>query len=63
MGEDGTEGASALSQMGGKVIVESPRTAVIDGMPLSVIRRGVPAEEEMVERMAERIINFTYLVK
>ncbi len=41
MGNDGRQGARAIKAVGGSVIVESERTAVIFGMPQQVIREGV----------------------
>ena len=40
MGEDGACGAEAISKAGGHVIVESNESAVVFGMPRSVIERG-----------------------
>jgi two-component system chemotaxis response regulator CheB len=41
MGKDGVEGARAIQRVGGKVIVEDPRTCVADGMPKAVISAGL----------------------
>jgi len=41
MGVDGVEGARAIAEARGLVIVESHETAVVDGMPTAVIRAGV----------------------
>ena len=40
MGEDGARGAEAVREAGGYVIVESNESAVVFGMPRSVIERG-----------------------
>jgi two-component system, chemotaxis family, protein-glutamate methylesterase/glutaminase len=40
MGEDGASGAEAVRKAGGHVIAESNETAIIFGMPRSVIERG-----------------------
>jgi two-component system chemotaxis response regulator CheB len=42
MGEDGVDGARAIVEAGGVVIVESEQTAVVHGMPGAVLRAGVP---------------------
>jgi len=59
MGDDGAAGALAVYGEGGEIVVESRETAIIDGMPSSVLRAGVPAEELPVERIAERIARFS----
>lgn len=41
MGDDGTEGARAIREAGGTVIAESEESAVVYGMPGSVIRAGL----------------------
>lgn len=40
MGTDGTLGAAAIARAGGRVIAESEETAVVSGMPSSVVRAG-----------------------
>jgi two-component system, chemotaxis family, protein-glutamate methylesterase/glutaminase len=40
MGEDGARGAEAVRKVGGYVIAESNESAVVFGMPRSVIERG-----------------------
>jgi two-component system, chemotaxis family, protein-glutamate methylesterase/glutaminase len=41
MGDDGTAGARAVREAGGVVIAESEETAVVNGMPGSVVREGL----------------------
>ncbi|MGB8221105.1 MAG: chemotaxis-specific protein-glutamate methyltransferase CheB [Polyangiales bacterium] len=41
MGDDGAEGALEISKRGGAVLVESPESAVLSGMPLAVRRTRV----------------------
>jgi|GEM_PF-37426 len=41
MGDDGVEGARAIAAVRGLLVVESRETAVVDGMPMAVIRAGV----------------------
>ncbi|NOY92287.1 MAG: chemotaxis-specific protein-glutamate methyltransferase CheB [Deltaproteobacteria bacterium] len=40
MGDDGAEGAKAIAEAGGRVVAESPETAVIYGMPAAAVRAG-----------------------
>ena len=40
MGKDGTEGAWAIRQAGGRVIVQDPEDAAVNGMPRAAIERG-----------------------
>ena len=44
MGDDGVEGARAIRDAGGIVIAESQETAIVNGMPGSVVRAGVASE-------------------
>lgn len=41
MGRDGRDGAIAVKKAGGHVLAQSPETCVVDGMPRSVIERGL----------------------
>ncbi|HEU4406046.1 MAG TPA: chemotaxis response regulator protein-glutamate methylesterase [Polyangiaceae bacterium] len=41
MGDDGVEGARAVRDAGGVVLVESPESAVVFGMPGAVVRAGL----------------------
>lgn len=45
MGDDGLEGARAIRDAGGIVIAESAETAVVYGMPGSVVRAGLATKE------------------
>lgn len=40
-GSDGASGCEEIHQNGGKVIVQEPRTAQFDGMPVSIIKAGI----------------------
>ena len=53
MGEDGVQGAKAITDAGGVVVVESEKTAVVHGMPGAVLRAGVPQRTLMLEEIAE----------
>jgi two-component system chemotaxis response regulator CheB len=44
MGDDGVEGARAIRDAGGIVIAESQETAIVNGMPGSVVRAGLASE-------------------
>lgn len=41
LGDDGTEGLALIKSAGGRVLVQDPATAVVDGMPGAPIRRGI----------------------
>jgi two-component system CheB/CheR fusion protein len=43
-GSDGTAGAAAIREVGGTVIAQDPETCKFDGMPSSVIRKGLAQE-------------------
>ena len=59
MGDDGAAGALSVFGEGGEVVVESPETAIVDGMPNSVLRSGVPADVVPVDQIAQRIAQFS----
>jgi two-component system chemotaxis response regulator CheB len=44
MGDDGVEGARRIIEAGGTVIAESEQSAVVYGMPGSVVRAGVASQ-------------------
>lgn len=39
MGDDGAEGAHELEERGGLILIENPRTAILEGMPRAAIQR------------------------
>jgi two-component system chemotaxis response regulator CheB len=55
MGTDGLEGARAIRRAGGAVLVESPLSTVVYGMPRAVKEAGLATEEARLDLMAERI--------
>jgi two-component system chemotaxis response regulator CheB len=61
MGEDGACGAEAVNNAGGHVIVESNQSAVVFGMPRSVIERGCASAMLPLSAMAP--VLFAYTVK
>ncbi len=56
MGHDGTAGAANISKKGGKVIVQSPDTALIHAMPLSVINSGIADKIVDLAELPKQII-------
>jgi two-component system chemotaxis response regulator CheB len=53
MGDDGMEGAKAIRDAGGIVIAESQETAVVFGMPGSVVRAGLATKVLPLPQIAE----------
>jgi two-component system chemotaxis response regulator CheB len=53
MGDDGVEGAKAIRDAGGMVIAESQETAVVFGMPGSVVRAGLASKVLGLPQIAE----------
>ncbi len=51
MGSDGREGARAVAGAGGRVWVESERSAVVHGMPCAVLHAGVAARVLALDRL------------
>ncbi len=58
MGSDGTLGARRVVSRGGQVFAEDPATAVMPGMPKSVVEAGVCAEVLPLEKLHEAIVRF-----
>jgi len=58
MGSDGREGAREAKRVGARVIAEDPDTAVMPGMPYSVIEAGLVDEVLPVEKIVEAINRF-----
>lgn len=52
LGNDGTAGLGVLAAAGGQVLVEDPDTAVIDGMPRSVLHHGLAVRGQSPEALA-----------
>ncbi len=59
MGRDGTDGARRVHDAGGRVIAESERTALIYGMPKSVVEAGVADSIADLGNVADEIVRFT----
>ena len=58
MGDDGTRGSKAIHDSGGSLVVESEETAVVYGMPQSVIEAGLPAKKRPLHMIAGAITAF-----
>ncbi len=58
MGRDGTEGARRVHEAGGRVIAESERTALIYGMPKSVVEAGVADSIADLGNVVDEIVRF-----
>jgi two-component system, chemotaxis family, protein-glutamate methylesterase/glutaminase len=58
MGSDGRAGAIAARGAGAFVLAEDPDTAVMPGMPYSVIEAGVVDEVLALEQMAAKLVEF-----
>lgn len=58
MGSDGRAGAIAARGAGGRVLAEDPETAVMPGMPYSVIEAGVVDQVLPLEAVAAALVKF-----
>ncbi len=58
MGSDGRDGARAAAAAGARILAEDPASAVMPGMPYSVIETGVVAEVLPLEALGEAIARF-----
>ena len=55
MGDDGVEGARAIHAAGGIVIAESQETAIVFGMPGSVVRANIGARVLTLPQIADYV--------
>jgi two-component system chemotaxis response regulator CheB len=55
MGQDGADGAAAVRQAGGCVVVEDEATCVVWGMPRAVAERGLANHVVPLDGMAQAI--------
>jgi chemotaxis response regulator CheB len=55
LGDDGTAGLALIKSAGGRVLVQDPATAVVDGMPGAPIRRGIVAAGQPLPELARLI--------
>lgn len=58
MGQDGTQGAAAIKQAGGRVLAESETSAVVYGMPRSVIEAGLADGVGPLDKLPELIVEY-----
>jgi two-component system chemotaxis response regulator CheB len=59
MGDDGADGVREISKRGGRVLIESPETAVVCGMPMAVRRSGVRHESLGIWALGDRLAELT----
>lgn len=59
MGDDGTDGCREIYNAGGSLLVESEETAIVNGMPRSVLEAGVPAKTRPLPMIATFISAFS----
>jgi two-component system, chemotaxis family, protein-glutamate methylesterase/glutaminase len=57
MGRDGTEGCRLMKEHGSQIITESKETALIYGMPKSVMEAGLATREAPIEQMAQTVVD------
>ncbi len=55
MGDDGSRGVTAVKAAGGKVFVQSPDSAIIDGMPKSALRAGAADQTLPLKPLSDEI--------
>jgi two-component system chemotaxis response regulator CheB len=60
MGEDGVDGLERLARCGGIVLAQDESTSAIFGMPRAAIDRQAATEVLPLERIAERLVYWTY---
>ncbi len=58
MGSDGREGCRAAKDLGATILAEDPDTAVMPGMPYSVIEAGLADRVIVIESLAEALLGF-----
>ena len=56
MGDDGLEGARAISAAGGTLLTEAAATCVVYGMPRSVYEAGLGARSVALDQVPHEII-------
>jgi two-component system, chemotaxis family, protein-glutamate methylesterase/glutaminase len=57
MGRDGTDGCRVMKERGSTILAESKDTALIYGMPKSVIEAGIATREYPIEQMAQAVVD------
>lgn len=61
MGQDGTNGAKAIHESGGNMIIQDKQSAVIWGMPGSVVRSNIPVKEKNISDIAQTLNKFVII--
>lgn len=56
MGRDGTEGAAALAEKGGKIFVQDAESSAVWGMPGSIAKAGLADKVETPESLVDAIV-------
>ena len=59
LGRDGVVGAKKICDLGGKVLVQDPKTAVANAMPKAVINSGIKHRVVPLEQMAHTLLKNT----
>ncbi len=57
MGRDGTEGCRSMKERGSLILAESKETALIYGMPRSVVEAELATREVPIEQMAQVVVD------
>ncbi|MDG2223111.1 MAG: chemotaxis-specific protein-glutamate methyltransferase CheB [Rubripirellula sp.] len=55
LGNDGVDGAAAITQRGGRIWVQDEKSATVYGMPRAVFESGLPCEEYSLEELIVQI--------
>ena len=55
LGRDGTQGAQLVADMGGKILIQDPKTAIAPFMPKSAIQSGVKHQIITLEGIRQAI--------
>ena len=58
LGDDGADGLALIKAAGGRVLVQDPATAAVDGMPGAPIRRGIVTQGQSLPDLARLIAHW-----
>jgi two-component system chemotaxis response regulator CheB len=56
MGQDGMKGCQAVSQAGGRIVVQDPETCVVGSMPQAVLQAGLAHQVVPLKNLGEEIV-------
>jgi two-component system, chemotaxis family, protein-glutamate methylesterase/glutaminase len=56
MGQDGTKGCQAVSQAGGRILVQDPDTCVVGSMPQAVLQAGLAHQVVPLKNLGAEIV-------